>query len=447
MFEILSYLISREYSTRAQMHDTMAYIKAMERLKHYTYSLLRKSEKYTKTDMVYLVKSGFWMNLSYISNSIFAFLLTVAFAKLLSKEVFGTYQFILSIGTMIGSLTLTGMNNAVIQAVARGYEGTVKRSIPVQLKYNIVATIAALGVAIYYWMNSNQQLALGILVIGILTPVFNTYNTYTALLTGKKDFYSGFKFSLALNLPYFITMGSCLFFLNDPLMLVLINLGVNTLVTFILYKVAIRIYRPNDQHDPSAISLGKHLSIAGIISAIANQADTVLIFHYLGTVPLAIYAFASTIPEKAYGILKSVSMMAFPKLSERSHAELKSTVVSKSMRLAGLNIMMSAIYIACAPLIFYIFFPNYSSAIIYSQGYACALIFSTLTNMSVTVLTAMQATKEIYAYNIVSPIINISLMAGLIMPLGLWGLILARGIGGALSFIFSLILIKYKKIV
>ena len=108
---------------------------------------------------------------------------------------------------------------------------------------------------------------------------------------------------------------------------------------------------------------------------------------------------------------------------------------------------MSAIYIACAPLIFYIFFPNYSSAIIYSQGYACALIFSTLTNMSVTVLTAMQATKEIYAYNIVSPIINISLMAGLIMPLGLWGLILARGIGGALSFIFSLILIKYKKIV
>ena len=417
----------------------------MERLKHYTYSLLRKSEKYTKTDMVYLVKSGFWMNLSYVSNAALTFFLSIVFARLLSKEVFGTYQFILSIGSMIGSLTLTGMNNAVIQAVARGYEGTVRRSIPVQLKYNIGATIVAFGIAVYYWTNGNQQLALGLLIIGILTPLLNTYNTYSAYITGKKDFFSGFKFSVALNIPYFVTMVSCLFFIRDPLMLVLINLGINTLVTIILYRAVIRLYKPNDQHDPSALSLGKHLSVAGIIGAIASQADTVLIFHYLGTIPLAIYAFASTIPEKAYGILKSVTMMAFPKLSERSHAELKSTVFSKSMRLAGLNIVMSALYIVCAPLIFHIFFPNYSAAIIYSQGYALALIFSTLTNMSVTVLTAMQAAKEIYLYNIVSPIITISLMAGLIMPLGIWGLIIARGIGGVLSFAFSLILIQYKK--
>ena len=33
-------------------------------IKEYLFSLLRLSEKYFKTDMVYLAKSGFWINLS-----------------------------------------------------------------------------------------------------------------------------------------------------------------------------------------------------------------------------------------------------------------------------------------------------------------------------------------------------------------------------------------------
>jgi len=71
---------------------------------------LRWSEKYTKLDMVYLTKGGFWMTLSQVSSNMLSLLLVIAFANLLPKETYGLYRYILSLAGMLNSLSLTGMN-------------------------------------------------------------------------------------------------------------------------------------------------------------------------------------------------------------------------------------------------------------------------------------------------------------------------------------------------
>ena len=65
-------------------------------IKEYLFSLLRLSEKYFKTDMVYLAKSGFWINLSYIAGSVFSLVSSIAFAYFVSKETYGIYKYIIS---------------------------------------------------------------------------------------------------------------------------------------------------------------------------------------------------------------------------------------------------------------------------------------------------------------------------------------------------------------
>ncbi|MGH7174938.1 MAG: hypothetical protein ACREGR_01095, partial [Minisyncoccia bacterium] len=95
----------------------------MDRLRGDAVRFLRWSEKYTKTDMVYLAGAGFWSNLNFVIVSVFALLLSIAFANFLPKDVFGLYQYLLSLSALLTAITLASMNFAVSQSVARGFEG------------------------------------------------------------------------------------------------------------------------------------------------------------------------------------------------------------------------------------------------------------------------------------------------------------------------------------
>ena len=55
---------------------------------------LRWTEKYTRTDMVYLVSGGFWLSIAQIGTSILGFLLTMVLANLLAPELLGEYRFL-----------------------------------------------------------------------------------------------------------------------------------------------------------------------------------------------------------------------------------------------------------------------------------------------------------------------------------------------------------------
>ena len=78
--------------------------------------------------MAYIVSGAFWGNTNYFLVSLFGFVTSILFARLFTKEAFGTYQYILSITGLITSTTLTGMNAAVNRAVSRGFEGELRRT-------------------------------------------------------------------------------------------------------------------------------------------------------------------------------------------------------------------------------------------------------------------------------------------------------------------------------
>ena len=58
-------------------------------LKQTIFRMLRWSERFTKTDMVYLAKGSFWMMAKQVGVSIISFGLAIAFANLLPQETYG----------------------------------------------------------------------------------------------------------------------------------------------------------------------------------------------------------------------------------------------------------------------------------------------------------------------------------------------------------------------
>ena len=88
----------------------------------WTYKILRRSQKYTGTDNVYLAKSGFWLTLGQFFSLVVTFLSAVAFANLLDPTTYGNYKYVLSLLGILAVFCLDGMRTAVTQAVARGFE-------------------------------------------------------------------------------------------------------------------------------------------------------------------------------------------------------------------------------------------------------------------------------------------------------------------------------------
>jgi len=156
--------------------------------RHKLYTVLRGLEKYTKADMVYLAKGGFWITFGQSFSTLLSLVLIIAFANLLPKETYGTYRYILSLASIFNVFTLTGMNSAVARAVAIGHEGALRTSVKYQLKWNLLMLVAFFVFGGYYLMQGDIIFATSFFILGIFVPPTLAFNTYGAYLEGKKNF-------------------------------------------------------------------------------------------------------------------------------------------------------------------------------------------------------------------------------------------------------------------
>lgn len=404
-------------------------------------SLLRWSERYTKTDMVYLAGSGLWMSLGTAVLSFAALLLYIVLANTLTPEQYGVYQYLLSAGAIMGAFTLTGMNTAVARAVAQQYEGTLKRAVQTQLAFGFIPFLIGLSIALYYMWQSNYLLALGFTIIGIFVPFLNAFNTYGAYLHGKSDFRRGFWYGLIWNIPFYVAVILTAFTFPFALVLLFVNFFVQTLATGYLYQRVLKTQVRNQNVDEDAITYGKHLSVMNVPGLVANQIDAILAFHYLGAAPLAIYSFATAIPERIAGLFKFLPTAALPKFSGKTSVEIRSALFSGRLWIMVSGVLIAVcIYALLSPLLFTLLFPAYESAVPFSQWYGL-IFFSVIGNLFVVGLTAQRSVKELYVYNVASPTFQILLQFGGVLLYGLWGLIIGRLLATFCSLLLAVALL------
>src|SRR3989344_5118018 len=160
----------------------------MQNLKVKIKNFLIRAQKFTGTDNVYLAQGGFWLILGQVTAAATSFLLALAFANLLPKDIYGNYQYIISLVGTLGIFSLTGMRIAVSQATARGLEGSFYTGFKTQLKWGFLASIVAIGGALYYWLRGNILLPIPLLLIAVFLPLMLASRVYIGLLAGRKLF-------------------------------------------------------------------------------------------------------------------------------------------------------------------------------------------------------------------------------------------------------------------
>jgi len=417
----------------------------IQKLKEKIIRILRWSEKYTKTDMVYLTKNFSWLTMGQVFGNISLLLVAIVFARVLTPQVYGNYKYLISLSGIILAFSLTGLPTAITRAVAQGFEGELKLSIKTSLKWSAGAILMALIGSIYYGLHSNWNLSIPLLIIAFTQPFIQSFGLYKSYLNGKKMFKLNSILYIANTLVLAIALISTLMLTHNPIILVTTFFIITMISTAFSFFYIYKKYIPNIKVTTGVTNYAKHLSVMNMLSTIAMHIDKIIIFQFIGAAELAIYTFAIMIPEQLRGLLKIVSTVIFPKFTESISVEkIKKILRYKMFLISIMLIIISILYYIIAPYLYYILFPKYTDSIYITQLFA--LSFLAMSSMiTITSIKAIGNKKMLYIINISTAFIQIiSVTIGVYLD-DLTGVVMSRIFTQYFTLILSYILIsKYK---
>jgi O-antigen/teichoic acid export membrane protein len=154
----------------------------------------------------------------------------------------------------------------------------------------------------------------------------------------------------------------------------------NAIIRFGAFLFVITKYPPNKNKEKNSETLtyGKKLSIFEIINVASSSLDNILVFHYLGAIELAAYAFIKKVPENIKLLPRYITQLSVPKFSKQDIGDplVKKEVARKTWFFAAGTAAVVFAYILLAPFIFNLLFAPYKEYVFYSQIYALSFAFN-----------------------------------------------------------------------
>ena len=168
------------------------------------------------------------------------FILSLCFANLLPKEVYGSYKFVLSMAALIGAFSLTGLGDAVTRASARGHEGVLKKGFETGLKWSIPMIIVGLGVSIYYLAQGDSELSISIFIAVLFSSLLACSNLYGPYLKGRKLFKTEAVYGFAISIIPPLVLLATIFLTHRVLYIILIYFFTITSTSLFFYLKTLR---------------------------------------------------------------------------------------------------------------------------------------------------------------------------------------------------------------
>lgn len=405
--------------------------------------LIERAERIFKTDIRYVGKNGFWVLLGQAIAAVSGLAITIAFANWLPQHEYGLYKYALALAGLLGALRLTGLQQAITQATARGFDATVLSAIRLSAKWSTVLLLIASIIAAYYFANDNYLLGLTILIAVITNIVIGSIGLYGGYLTGKHQFKkSAYHFSI-LTIGTTATTIASLYVTDNILMIVLANCVATIVILSILSYGVLRAVDRNTEVSEKSLHFGKHVSFQNVLIVGSTYFDKIVLFQLNGSIELARYAFSMVLPEQLATAAKSSINIIIPKYSTKNESALRKSIGRKIRQLTSLMIIPIIIYAICAHFLFSTLFPAYTDVVNLSILYTTGLVVLPANTLLMIYFNVREATKILYKIKFSSALGKSLLLFVGIFFFGIIGAIVAQIVARFLNLI--ILLWYYKK--
>jgi len=393
------------------------------------------SQRYTRTDMRYLARGGFWLLGGQGFQSLLALGTMSAFAYFATQETFGTYQYILSVASIASIPALPGLNSALVRAVARGHEGTLLTVARARFQWSLIGSAILASTSAWYALNANLTLALSFGIVAIILPFWRTGELFPYFWQGRADFRRATLLDGAsAAIPTAVLIG--LIVGNAPIVLLMgLYLGVNAATRWLAYQYS-KQNIITSAADPEAVSLGRHLSLMGALKLAADHLDKIILWHFLGPATVAIYTFALLPSQRLLSFLP-IQELALPKISALGDRRESYRGLTRKFFLMVLALIpIVAFAVLAAPLLYQLIFPAYTESVPLFQALALTALLVPF-SLFESALLAQNKKRPLYILQIAPSVTRIVLYITLIPFMGVWGVVVATLAGASLRAAFS----------
>ena len=404
--------------------------------------VLSALERFTRIDLRQHAKSWTWLMSGQAVGTATALLLAIGYSHFLSKETYGTYKYVLSIVGILGVLAMPGMDSAAQRSIARGQDGVFWQTFRKRLLGGGAATLVAAAIGLYYFSQGHTLLAAIFFAVAPFLIFFEPLGHYTSLLMGKQLFKQLTFYSVLLQTSAAAIIFATVVLTDNLLLIVLSYLATFTLIRAMILLRVVHTFPPNNVASEGEVAYGTHMTVINLLGIGSSNLDAILLWHFLGPVPLAIYSFAQAAADQARKAFKLVTTaIAFPKFASQDKELLKKTLGRKILLAHLATIPLAFLFVLIIPPVYRLVFPAYTESIIYAQVMAALLALSPMRFYS-TAIAAHAGTKTLYTLGVTQSVLQTVLYLLMIPLFGIWGVILATTIQQFLSNILAFRLFK-----
>jgi O-antigen/teichoic acid export membrane protein len=362
-------------------------------------------------------------------------LLTVAFSRLATKEVFGNFQFILSILSILTFISIPGINVAVIKYTSHDKDGVYKRGSVLKLLYSLIGIPLLLIIGVYFFYYESRAVGIGLMSVSVFFPFLYGLDLWESFLVGKKRFKHIFIYKSIFSVINLAVVVLVIYLKRDNLTLIILAYVLVHSVFNIIYFLITRKLIKNNRETPGWKKEGYKLTARTIISLLYDNVDKIIIGLLLGPEELAVYSIAVVIYRKLLFFIKEILNVITPKLFEKTKDE-NYRLDRRIMLFAGLLMtLFVAVIIIIIPKMYILFFSEkYADSIRYAQIYMIIVPISFINNIIQIFLIGKNKINIIIRNQVISICLNLILYFVLIPIWGIYGAIIS-------SFVYFLSLL------
>ncbi len=410
---------------------------------------LRWSEKYTKTDMVYLTGNGLWVLLGQIAVSGSAFTITLVLANTLNKELFGQYRFITTIIPIIALFALSSLGNAIVRSVARGHTINWYKLIKTKLYFSLIASAISLLIAGYYFVKSNTLLAQIYIIVALFIPFYDLFLLYNHYLQGIGDFKHASKYLGITRLVQAILVIAVAVSTHNILYIIASFFIGLILPQYFFYKRTRNMHKkvPEQGIEHNIITYAIHLTMIQGAILITGNLDKIFTWHYLGAEQFAIYAIGLTLPLNILLLFNFIPQIYFPRVSKLTlDLPTRKSILKKVALMLALLSVVAILYALISPWLLPLLFTAYSTSVSITIALATLIPLLPTNTLFLQIFQAHNMFGHILALRILSAIVFSTVFFTIYKHLPIYAPALAFIISELIVLIFSILFLRYARL-
>jgi O-antigen/teichoic acid export membrane protein len=366
---------------------------------------------------------------------------TYFLVRSMSKDAFGEYNMLLNAIGIAGLTALTGLNNSLMQAVARGFMGTYRAVVPVAFGSSFLGSFGLLVMSGWYLVDAQKQIAFGCLAAAALFPLAYGLTQWKSVVIGQERFNelllldggSSILTYSSVIASVFLWPGNYVF----PLVLTLLVPAIcNLVITASKYRQIPSAAGVEHQN----VRYGIRTTFYSGLGAIGSNLDRVLVFSFISPAALALYVAASRIPDLLAGAIQDVSAVIAPRLAKHEkYTKRVDRIFTVISMIYGLIIFALA-FLAMPLLVPFLFGENYADAIPYAQALTCSVAIGNQANMRFRFIRSQIDERGFRDITLFSSAVRLIAFVALVPAFGIIGAVVA-------IFIYRLALVVIVRIV